>query len=299
MQSERHDVDSVASPAGYNPDWMETTGRKLKMEYVGMASVFAIIFKIAFGGLPHPLQSAIASAGALALFLGLKKKTRDHLSSSFLLFVAAALAGPGVTDGLWFLPYALFGVCVWAMEGYLEKRRSRIYALPVVIGGFAAVSPFWPLALAFVAAYLFEPRPEAPKIRARLTWLVALSALVAVVASVAVEPRVAAAAWALNPTSRGLLVMYACVAVIGLACLAFYWTRLAIPHRLNAILFGLLAPLDARIVALFGMASIVLLSATIFRHSIDSDRLRPFFKHAEWCFFPVVFVTALWILSFR
>jgi hypothetical protein len=69
---------------------------------------------------------------------------------------------------------------------------------------------------------------------------------------------------------------------------------LARPHRVNAILFGVLAAFDARIVALFGMAAMVVYAATIFRHGIDSDRLRPLTKHAEWYFFPVVFAVALW-----
>ena len=290
---------AVVLPADYAPDWMERTGRKLKMEYVGMGSVFTVIFRVAFGGLPRPSQSAIATAGTLFLFMGLKKKTRDHIAASLLLFTAAALAGPGVTNGLWFLPYALFGACIWAMEGYLEKRRTRIYTLPVVLGGFAAISPGWVLGLAFVAAYLLEPRPEVPGIRGRLAWIVAVSAVVSAVVAALVGSRGAGEALTLQAPTRGLLVLYGSVAVVSVACLAVYWTRLAIPHRLNAVLLGLLAPLDARIVALFGMASMVLWSATIFRHGIDSDRLRPFAKHAEWYFFPVVFAAALWVVLFR
>lgn len=289
----------VVMPADYAPDWMERTGRKMKMEYVGMGSVFAVIFKTAFGGLPRSSQAAIATAGTLFLFMGLKKKTRDHIAASFLLFAAAALAGPGVTNGLWYLPYALFGACIWAMEGYLEKRRTRIYALPVVLGGFAAVSPAWVLGLAFVATYLLQARPEVPGLRRRLAWIVAASAVVATAVAALVASRGAAKALTLQAPTSGLRLLYAPVALVGVACLAYYWSRLAVPHRLNAVLFGLLAPFDARLAALFGMASMVLLSATIFRHGIDSDRLRPLTKHAEWYFFPVVFAAALWTVFGR
>ena len=284
----------VVLPAGYQPDWMEVSGRKLKMEYLGMGSVFTLIGLIAFGHLTHVSQTAIATGGTLLLFMGLKKKTRDHIAASFLLFTAAALAGPGVRNGAWALPYALFGACVWAMEGYLEKRRTRIYALPIILGGFAAISPFWPLALVFVGAYLLEPRPEVPGIRRRLAWIVALSAGVSAITAAVVASRSAAVPFALDPLTRGLLILYASVAVISVLCLAVYWTRLAVPHRLNAILLGVLAPFDTRVVAMFGMASMVLLSATVFRHGIDSDRLRPLVKHAEWYFFPLVLAAASW-----
>ena len=43
-----------------------------------------------------------------------------------------------------------------------------------------------------------------------------------------------------------------------------------------------------------GWSAAVLLAATVFRHSIDSDRARPFFKHAEWHFFYVVLALAIW-----
>ena len=299
MQNEDGADAVVVLPADYAPDWMERTGRKLKMEYVGMGSVFAVIFKTAFVHLPRASQSAIATIGTLFLFMGLKKKTRDHISCSLLLFIAAALAGPGVTTGLWFVPYALFGACVWAMEGYLEKRRTRIYALPLVLGGFAAISPGWVLGLAFVTAYLLEPRPLLPGLRKRLALLVVVSAVVAAVVAAYVLSRGGGYALAVVRPASGLLVLYASIAVVSVACLAFYWSRLAWPHRVNAILFGVLAPFDARIVALFGMASMVLLSATIFRHGIDSDRLRPYTKHAEWYFFPLVFAAAFWVVVYR
>jgi hypothetical protein len=299
MRSEDGADAVVVLPADYKPDWMERTGRKLKMEYVGMGSVFTVIFKTAFSHLPRASQSAIATIGTLFLFMGLKKKTRDHISCSLLLFIAAALAGPGVTTGLWFVPYVLFGACVWAMEGYLEKRRTRIYTLPLVLGGFAATGPGWVLGLAFVAAYLLEPRPQLPGLRKRLALIVAVSVVVSAAVAAYVSSRAGGNALTFNRPAGGLLVLYASIAVITVACLAFYWSRLAWPHHVNAIVFGVLAAFDARIVALFGMASMVVLSATIFRHGIDSDRLRPYTKHAEWYFFPVVFAAAMCLVFYR
>ena len=88
----------------------------------------------------------------------------------------------------------------------------------------------------------------------------------------------------------------ASVAAIGVLCLWVYWNRLAVPHRLNAIALGAAAAFDIRVLAMFGMASTVLLSATMFRHGIDSDRLRPMVKRAEWYFFHLVFAAASWAL---
>ncbi len=234
MQNEDGADAVVVLPADYAPDWMERTGRKLKMEYIGMGSVFAVIFKEAFVQLPRASFAAIATVGSLFLFMGLKKKTRDHISCSLLLFTAAALAHSGVTHWLWFWPYALFGACVWAMEGYLEKRRTRIYSLPVVLGGFAALGPGWILGLAFVAAYLLEPRPLLPGLRKRLALLVAASAIVGAAVAAYVGSR--GAGWhapVLRPPAGALFVVYAVIAVITVLCLAFYWRRLAWPHRVT------------------------------------------------------------------
>ena len=59
-----------------------------------MASVFTVIAFLIYGGRrgrsPFPPR-----LGSFFLFLGLKKKNRDHLMCSFLLFLAAALARPG------------------------------------------------------------------------------------------------------------------------------------------------------------------------------------------------------------
>ena len=47
------------------------------------------------------------------------------------------------------------------------------------------------------------------------------------------------------------------------------------------------------------MAAAILLAATVFRQSIDSPRVRPAFKHAEWYFFWVVLAVAVWAIAGR
>ncbi|MCJ7753750.1 MAG: hypothetical protein MUP13_04235, partial [Thermoanaerobaculales bacterium] len=56
---------------------VEVRGRRLKMEYIGMASVFTVIAFLIYGGRPWSV-SIPATLGSFFLFLGLKKKNRDH-----------------------------------------------------------------------------------------------------------------------------------------------------------------------------------------------------------------------------
>lgn len=275
------------------PDAVERVGRKLKMEYVGMASVFTTLYFLAFSGLPTVLESATATAGTVFLFLGLKRKTRDHLCASFLLFAAGALAHAGVVLERWSLPYMLFGMCVWAMEGYFEEHRSRIFALPAVLGAFAAASPAWILGVAFVVPYVVGPGPQDPGQRRRLRVMVGLSALAAVAVAAIQVWRGSHAMPVLQPPGGVTLALYAAMALATGGCLALYWKKLTARHRLNAPVLGVLAAFDRRVVALFGMAAVVVLAATIFERSIDSDRWRPLFKKAEWYFFWVVLATAV------
>ena len=88
------------------------------------------------------------------------------------------------------------------------------------------------------------------------------------------------------------------IALVVVVVLASYWRRLILPHRINPLIFAALAPWDIRLTAMFGMSAAVLLAATVFRHSIDSDRARPFFKHAEWHFFWWVLALAVWAVVF-
>ncbi len=280
----------------YRPDAVERLGRKLKMEYVGMASVFLLIWLVDFRGVPRWTDSALATAGTFFLFMGLKKKTRDHLVTSFLLFAAAALAVTAMTELVWVLPYALFGVSTWAMEGYLEKRRGRIIALPAILAGFAFVSPMWPLAFAFVAAYLLEPRLDAPGLRKRLAWLVGVSAISGLAVSTVAPWRGDLASLRTEVPDLWQLGLLAVFSVPVASSVVAYWDRLARPHRMNAILFGVLAPFDERCIALFAMVGAIVLAASVFRESADSLRWRHAFKHAEWYFFPVVFAIALGVL---
>jgi len=71
------------------------------------------------------------------------------------------------------------------------------------------------------------------------------------------------------------------------------------PHKINLLLFAALAPWDFRLTAMFAMAAAVLFSASIFKLSIDSDRLRPHIWHAEWHYFYLMLALAVWSVFFR
>jgi len=81
--------------------------------------------------------------------------------------------------------------------------------------------------------------------------------------------------------------------------LIVFWPKSVLPHRLNTLVFCAFSLLDGRLAAVFAMVAAVLLSATLCRESIYSDRLRPFFKHAEWYYFWVVFAVALYVVFYR
>ncbi len=76
----------------YVPGPVERFGRRLKVEYLGMASVYSIIALLFFGDFSSWYKTILATLGAFFLFLGLKKKTEDHLVGSLVLF--AARGGP-------------------------------------------------------------------------------------------------------------------------------------------------------------------------------------------------------------
>ncbi len=121
---------------GYEPGPVEVLGRRLKMEYVGMASVFVVIAVLIFGGSPW-LRTLEATTGSFFLFLGLKKKNRDHLMCSMHLFGAALLARAAVFEADWALPLLLFGATVFSAERYLEKKPQQVAFLPVILGAWA------------------------------------------------------------------------------------------------------------------------------------------------------------------
>ncbi len=281
---------------------VEVYGRRMKMEYIGMASVFVVIAVLIYGGAPWQ-QSIVATFGSFFLFLGLKKKNRDHLMCSFLLFMAALLARPAVLVVDWALPLLLFGATVFSLERYIEKRPSQVYVLPVVFAVWGWVDGFWLLALFFAATYLFHPRADRPGWRKKLGLTIAGAA---VAGGITTALRLAGSRspdgywsserFALAP---GHLIFAAIVALAVLVIVGLYWRRIIAPHRINPVVFAILAPWDIRLTAMFGMVAAVLFAATIFRHSIDSDWARPFFKHTEWHFFWWVLALAIWAVAFR
>ena len=281
----------------YFPGPVERFGRRIKLEYLGMAAVYAVIALLFFNQLHDWYQTLFATLGAFFLFLGLKKKTEDHLMGSLILFAATSLAHNLTSCPGWVVPYMLFGVAVFAMEGYLERRPVRIYALPVIFLIWAVVDSSWWLGLLFLAMYLFVPRSDKHQLRRRLAFIAILCVLLGVAARSVLFKSVGSSLWPFPqghiPLDSVEVSMLLAMGIPALLCLATYWQKLAVPHRFNTLLFAFLAPWDGRITAIFGMQAAVLLSATVFRDSVDAPAWRPFFKHLEWHYFWYVFALAI------
>jgi hypothetical protein len=287
---------------GYEPGPVEVCGRRLKMEYVGMASVFVVIGMLIYGGLPS-IQSLQATTASFFLFLGLKKKNRDHLMCSLHLFGAAWLARPAVFEAQWALPLLLFGATVFSAERYLEKKPQQVACLPAILGLWAWFDGFWILGLVYSAVYILCPRsdrPGATKILVRsVIGGAVVGSIVTVVRLFVLAPpkaywfgaRIAPAGW--------LLAVVAALIVAVLVVISFYHRRLILPHGINPLIFAALAPWDVRLTAMFAMVAAVLFSASIFKLSIDSDRIRPLIWHAEWHYFYLMLALAVWAVIFR
>jgi hypothetical protein len=282
----------------YVPGPVERFGRKLKVEYLGMASVYSIIALLFFGDFASWHKMILATVGAFFLFLGLKKKTEDHLMGSLVLFAAVSVAQASVLASEWVVPYLLFGFTAFIMEGYRERRPTRIYALPVLFLGWSAADSSWWLGLVFSAWYLSFPRTERPHLRRHLCYLVILGLLLGFAGRALFDGSIGS--WfrvfpqGHAPIACSSLVGLVTMGIPTLLCLAVYWKKLMAPHRWNTVLFAFLAPWDGRLAALFAMVAAVLLCATVFRDSADSPKMRPFLKHAEWHYFWYVFVLAVW-----
>jgi len=288
----------------YRPDLFEIYGRKLKIEYLGMASVYTIIALYFFGGLPTLSQSIIAAIGSFFLFLGLKKKTKDHFSGSLILFTSVAVGWVPVVIDSWFIQYMMFGFAVFAMEGYLEKRQYRIYLLPVLFFFWACKDISWLLGFIFAAMYLTYPWSEKPGLRRRLLMLLIISFIIGIATSFfRYDTSASYAQLSLQygmlsvwpPSIYFLVLMY----ILTLICLIMFLHSTVMPHRLNIIVFCAISGFDGRLAAVFAMVAAVFLSAGMFRESFYSDRWRPYFKHAEWYYFWVIFAVALYVVFKR
>ncbi len=281
----------------YVPGPVERFGRKLKIEYLGMASVYSIIALLYFGDLASWYQTLMATLGAFLLFLGLKKKTEDHIVGSLVLFAAVSVAQAPIVASKWVVPYMLFGLAVFVMEGYRERRPTRIYALPALFLGWSLADSSWWLGVVFSTMYLAFPRAEKPQLRRHLSYMLIAGFLLGF-SGHAVCDRSILSALQFHPDGhvyldRLELEMLAAVAIPTLLCLALYWKKLLAPHRWNTLIFASLALWDGRFAALFAMVAAVLLCATAFRDSVDSPTLRSFFKHLEWHYFWFVFAIAV------
>jgi hypothetical protein len=235
--------------------------------------------------------------------MGLKKKTNDHLSCSLILFITVAIACGSISAYGWALQYLAFGLSVFAMEGYLEKRQSRIYLLPGLFVLWALKDTSWLLGIIFVAMYLTHLWIEIPDLRRRLLFLILISFAAGLATSI-MRYNITEAQdifpfhdgiVSLDPVSTGILILMIVLTVI---CLIMFSGEILLPHRLNAIIFCALSWLDGRLAAIFAMVAAVLLSATLFKDSFHSDRLRPFFKHTEWYYFWIVFALALLVVIY-
>jgi len=282
----------------YVPGPVERFGRKFKVEYLGMASVYSIIALLYFGDLASWYETLLATLGAFFLFLGLKKKTEDHLVGSLVIFAAVSVAQAPIVVSKWVVPYLLFGLTVFVMEGYRERRPARIYALPALFLGWSLADSSWWLGVVFSTMYLAFPRAEKPQFRRHLSYILIAGFLLGFTGHALVD-RSILSALQFHPdghvsVGRLEVEMVAAIGIPALMCLALYWKKLMAPHRWNTLFFAGLALWDGRFAALFGMVAAVLLSATVFRDSVDSLFMRPFFKHLEWHYFWYVFAIAVW-----
>jgi hypothetical protein len=275
---------------------VERFGRRFKIEYLGMVSIYAIIGLFVFRGLSSWLNIFFGALGAQFFFLGLKKKTRDHLSGSLVMLAACWVASPAVVNLEWAVPFLLFGCCVCAMEGYVELHPAQIFALPLLFFIWGWFGFGWVPALLFAAVYLSDKREHKPGLHRKLMWVLAGAAAAPWVGFLVSHGGRLGELPARVPLSRGHLLGLALFAVPVLVCVVVYWRRALLPHRINVLLFALLAPWDVRLALMFAMIGAVLLTATVFRFSIDSDRLRPFFKHAEWHYFWYAFAFVIWVI---
>ena len=277
---------------------VERFGRKLKIEYLGMASVYSIIALLYFGDLASWYETLLATLGAFFLFLGLKKKTEDHIMGSLVLFAAVSVAQVPILVSKWVVPYMLFGIAVFVMEGYRERRPTRIYALPALFLGWSLADSSWWLGVVFSTMYLAFPRAEKPQFRRYLSYILIAGFLLGFAGHALVD-RSILSALQFHPdghVSMGRLdvEMVAAIGIPALLCLALYWKKLMAPHRWNTLIFAGLALWDGPFAALFAMVAAILLCATVFRDSADSPTFRPFFKHFEWHYFWYVFAFGVW-----
>ena len=282
----------------YIPGPVERFGRKLKIEYLGMGSVYSIIGLLYFGDFASWYESVLVTLGAFFLFLGLKKKTEDHLVGSLVLFAAVSVAHTPVVVSKWIVPYLLFGLTVFIMEGYRERRPTRIYALPAVFLGWSLADSSWWFGLVFSIMYLLFPRADKPQLRRHLSYMLIAGFLLGFFGH-AIADRSILSALQFHPDghmspSGTELEMLAAIGIPALLCLALYWKKLMAPHRWNTLFFAFLSLWDGRFAALFAMVAAVLLCATSFRDSVDSPNMRPFFKHFEWHYFWYIFAIAVW-----
>jgi len=306
-------------PSEHTPDAVEKVGRRLKMEYFGMASGFFVIFCLfrlappaayeplagwSAGWLPAPLlepgavgRALLATLAFFELFLAVKKKTKDHICASFLLLATAlvvreGVAGPGAAVAL-----ACLGFLLAAMEGSIEKRRGRVFIMPVLLWIWAQAHPTFLLGLAVPLLYL-PPAPERHVNRMRIAALWATSALACCLnpAGFAVYPAAARALSGSGVLAVGPPIPAAAIGLPVLALALLLW-RLLLPVHRGLLFLAAAAAFIPASELLFVCLVAVSLSGSVFRNSIRFDAVRPLFKRAEWYYFWVILAVALAFLA--
>ena len=196
------------------------------------------------------------------------------------------------------MPLLLFGATVFSAERYLEKKPEQVAFLPLILGAWAWFDGLWVLGLAYTATYILCPRSD----RQGATKILVLSVIAgAIVGGIVTAVRILGSGapigyWfgARIAPGNGLLVAVLILVAVMVVVIAMYRRRLIVPHKLNPLAFAALAPWDVRLTAIFAMVAAVLFSASIFKLSIDSDRVRPYIWHAEWHYFYLVTALAIW-----
>jgi hypothetical protein len=217
---------------------------------------------------------------------------------SLHLFGAALLARPAVFEADWSLPLLFFGATVFSAERYLEKKPRQVALLPIILGVWAWIDGLWLLGLVYSAVYILCPRLDREgATRILVQSVLAGAAAGGVVMTVRLLGTDAPADYwfgeRIAPNGSLLTATGAVMLAVFIAHFV-YRNRLIVPHKINPLIFAALAPWDVRFTAAFAMAAAVLFSATIFKLSIDSDRIRPYIWHAEWHYFYLIFALAVW-----
>jgi len=127
----------------YVPGPVERFGRTLKVEYPRNGLCLFDHWTFGFRRFPLLVRTNPSHFGGILPLLGTQEKDRGSSRWFPCCFAAVSLAHSPVVFSEWVVPYLLFGLTVFIMEGYRERRPSRIYALPAVFLGWSLADSSW------------------------------------------------------------------------------------------------------------------------------------------------------------